>query len=101
MVTSSFRESVPSDSMAGKKRWCTMGSAFTNPAPSLGPLISKLASMSLRPPAEQVAPNHPPGSSRGPARPTVTGRVSQMSPSFLGYPCTCPRTMAKSLSTQM
>ena len=61
-----------------------MGRALTNPALWLGPLISKVASMSRRPAAAQVAPKRPPGCSRGPARPTVTGRVNQMSPNFLG-----------------
>ena len=60
-----------------------------------------VASISRRPAAEHVAPNRPPGSSRGPATPTVTGRVTKSSPSFFGYPWWYPRTMAKSRSTQM
>jgi hypothetical protein len=51
--------------------------------------------------ADAVAPKRPPGSRRGPARPTVTGRVIQIEPGFLGKPCSQPRASEKPLSTHM
>ena len=61
-----------------------MGRAFTNPFESEGPVMVNRASINRRSPADRVAPNRPPGSSRGPAFPTVTGRVIQIEPSFFG-----------------
>ena len=87
--------------MAGNTRWWIIGWPLTNPADGAVPVIVNVASISRRPYAEHVAPKRPPGSSRGPATPTFTGRVTYSSPSFFGYPWWWPRTMAKSLSTQM
>ncbi len=78
-----------------------MGSAFTKPPVTDEPVSVSDTSASRRSFAASVAPNRPPASSRGPAFPTVTGRVIQIEPSFFGYPWYQPRASAKSLSTQM
>ena len=74
----------PPPSIAGIQRECNIGSALTNPAVSAFPLIVKTASISRRSFAARVAPIWPPASSRGPALPTVVGRVIQIEPSFFG-----------------
>ena len=83
-MTISCSASPAAGSIAGNQREWSIGSAFTKPPPSLGPSIVKRASIRRRSFAASVAPNMPPGSRRGPARPTVTGRVIQIDPSFFG-----------------
>ncbi len=70
--------------MFGMYRECSIGSAFTNPPVSLSPVRVSVTSARRRSFAASVAPNRPPGWSRGPAFPTATGRVIQIWPSFFG-----------------
>ena len=100
-MTSSLRASGCEGSIHGIHREWSMGNAFTNPPVTDEPVSVSDTSARRRSLAASVAPNRPPASRRGPALPTVTGRVIQIDPSFLGYPWYQPRASAKSLSTQM
>ncbi len=83
-MTSSLSASGWDGSIAGIHRECNIGSALTKPPVTDEPVSVSDTSASRRSFAASVAPNRPPASSRGPAFPTVTGRVIQMEPSFFG-----------------
>jgi hypothetical protein len=84
IVTSSSRLAGPPGSIDGIQRVCSIGNAFTKPPVSDGPVSVSDTSANRRSFAARVAPNRPPASSLGPARPTPTGRVIQIDPSFFG-----------------
>ena len=84
MVISSFSDGLASRSIEGMNRWCSIGCPLTKPFVSDSPVTVNRALASRRPYAASVAPKTAPGSRRGPALPTVTGRVMKISASFFG-----------------